>query len=64
MYYLKPFYLERQIPEFIKKIADNTSMLKKVEIEKNNSCVVCSPSKVVEIKVPTVIAYLLFFLQF
>lgn len=42
-------------PEFIKKISDNVSTLKKVEIEKNNSCVVCSPSKVVEIKAPTVI---------
>ena len=42
-------------PEFIKKISDNISTLKKVEIEKNNSCVVCSPSKFVEIKSPTVI---------
>ena len=42
-------------PEFIKKISDNISTLKKVEIEKNNSCVVCSPSKFVEIKAPTVI---------
>ena len=42
-------------PEFIKKISDNISVLKKVEIEKNNSCIVCSPSKVVEIKAPTVI---------
>ena len=41
-------------PEFIKKISDNISSPKKVQIEKNN-IVVCYPSKVVQIKTPTVI---------
>ncbi|HSQ33889.1 MAG TPA: homocysteine S-methyltransferase family protein, partial [Peptostreptococcaceae bacterium] len=42
-------------PEFINKISQNLSELKIVNIEKKNSCVVCSPSKCVEIKSPTVI---------
>ena len=42
-------------PEFINKISQNLSELKIVNIEKKNNCVVCSPSKCVEIKSPTVI---------
>lgn len=42
-------------PEFIKKISDNTSNLNIVSREKYNDCIVCSPSKVVEIKAPTVV---------
>lgn len=42
-------------PEFIRIISDNIDKLKIVKIEKDNKCVVCSPSKCVEIKAPTVI---------
>lgn len=42
-------------PSFIKEIADNITNLKKVNVDKKDICVVCSPSKVVEIKAPTVI---------
>ncbi|MGL5348749.1 MAG: homocysteine S-methyltransferase family protein [Peptostreptococcaceae bacterium] len=42
-------------PSFIKEITDNLSSLKKVNIENTNKCLVCSPSKVVEIKSPTVV---------
>ncbi|HSQ88519.1 homocysteine S-methyltransferase family protein [Romboutsia sp.] len=42
-------------PSFISKISQNLHNLKMVNIEKKNSCVVCSPSKYIEIKSPTVI---------
>lgn len=42
-------------PEFIKKISDNISNLNIVSREKYNDCIVCSPSKFVEIKAPTVV---------
>lgn len=42
-------------PSFIKEISDNISILKKADITKIDMCVVCSPSKIVEIKAPTVI---------
>lgn len=42
-------------PSFIKKIHDNLDSLHKVDIEKVSRSVVCSPSKIIEIKSPTVI---------
>lgn len=42
-------------PSFIKKIYDNLDSLHKVDIEKVSRSVVCSPSKIIEIKSPTVI---------
>ena len=42
-------------PQFIKKISENISSLKKIDIEKDENCIVCSPSKFIKIKSPTVI---------
>lgn len=42
-------------PQFIKKISENISSLKKMDIEKDENCIVCSPSKFIKIKSPTVI---------
>lgn len=42
-------------PSFIKEISENIGTLKKADIVKKDMCVVCSPSKIVEIKAPTVI---------
>lgn len=42
-------------PKFIKKICDNLDSLHKVNIEKTIKSVVCSPSKYLEIKAPTII---------
>ncbi|WP_195940751.1 homocysteine S-methyltransferase family protein [Romboutsia sp. 1001713B170131_170501_G6] len=41
-------------PSFIKEISNNLDELKKVNVDKVNKCFICSPSKVVEIKAPTV----------
>ena len=41
-------------PQFIKKISENISSLKKMDIEKDENCIVCSPSKFIKIKSPTV----------
>lgn len=42
-------------PTFISKISQNLNKLKVIDIEKKNSCMVCSSSKCIEIKSPTVI---------
>lgn len=42
-------------PEFIKRISDNISNLKKIEIEKDRSSIICSPSKLIKINEPTTI---------
>lgn len=42
-------------PHFIRKISENMKILCKVEVEKTNKCIVCSPSKYVEIDQPIVI---------
>ena len=36
-------------PDFIKKISENMKTLNRVEVEKINKCIVCSPSKYVEV---------------
>ena len=41
-------------PEFIKALADNVKNIKAEPLEKNLECVVCSPSKFVEINGPTI----------
>ena len=41
-------------PEFIKALSQNIKNLEVKPIEKNLECVVCSPSKIVEITGPTV----------
>lgn len=42
-------------PNFIRKISDNLSNIDKIEVEKEHKSIICSPSKIVEIKQPTVI---------
>ncbi|MGL4913319.1 MAG: homocysteine S-methyltransferase family protein [Romboutsia sp.] len=42
-------------PKFISEIANKVHELQIPTIEKENNCVVCSPSRCIEIKVPTVI---------
>lgn len=42
-------------PNFIRKISDNLSNIDKIEVEKEHNSIICSPSKIVEIKQPTVI---------
>ena len=42
-------------PKFIKEISDNISNIKLPEIKDNYKCLVCSPSKYVEINGPTII---------
>ncbi|RDY25577.1 homocysteine methyltransferase, partial [Romboutsia weinsteinii] len=42
-------------PDFIKKISDNINSVERKIIEKNNKCVVCSPSKYIEIDGPIVV---------
>ncbi|RDY23015.1 homocysteine methyltransferase [Romboutsia maritimum] len=42
-------------PEFIKEINNHKSELKKMKIKKNKSCIVCSPSKFVNINQPRVV---------
>ncbi|MDY2737991.1 homocysteine S-methyltransferase family protein [Intestinibacter sp.] len=41
-------------PEFIKALADNVKNIKVEPLEKNLECVVCSPSKILEINGPTI----------
>lgn len=42
-------------PSFIKKIRDNLNNLSKTEVDKDYKSIICSSSKVIEIKQPTVI---------